>query len=167
MKHFQAFKEQVKFPLFKFLQRNWNDPGTADPWTMWGVRDNDPPHSGKSEYDSTVGPPHLWFCTQRLSNFGLCSTIVYNIEKNLWFSGPVQYKPTLFKSQLYFLSLRNHTWEVRFLLSYNMCFWQKSWKHDRKLNEYIEWGIAEINSQRNRVRILCEIWRFSTSRCVM
>ena len=35
---------------------------------------------------------------------GLCSPIVFTLEKNMHINGPVQFKPVLFKDQLYFLS---------------------------------------------------------------
>lgn len=43
-----------------------------------------------STYDST---------STGLINFGLCSTSVLTIEKNLCISGPVELKPILFKGQ--------------------------------------------------------------------
>ena len=35
------------------------------------------------------------------TNHGLCSTLVFTIEKNPSISGPAQFKPMLFKGQLY------------------------------------------------------------------
>ena len=37
------------------------------------------------------------------ANLGSCSTVIFTIEKNPCVSGPVQFKPVLFKGQLYFL----------------------------------------------------------------
>ena len=46
-------------------------------------------------------PLHPWLYMHGFKQHIWCSTIVFSIEKYLCISGPTQFKPVLFKGQLY------------------------------------------------------------------
>lgn len=61
-----------------------------------------PSPSQKSTYNFTVGPSHQGSASTDSTNHRFYSTIVHIFEKNLYVSGPTQFKPMLFKGQFFF-----------------------------------------------------------------
>lgn len=67
---------------------------TADPWTTWGFRGQDPSHSWKSAHNFTASPPYGTFCIHKVNQ----PQINYNCRKVFSFknfeyrNGSMQFK---------------------------------------------------------------------------